>query len=230
MVLPDGSQHKFQFYERESEHISHTPQAQTALVKFAAMHLDVEALALRDLSRTTTEGPAARAQGSKQITAPASSRKAPTMTERIHALLAEEPGLSITELEARIGCSLGLAQEARRSYFVQHPEQRAVAARAKAPTITERVRALLAEEPALSALELAERTGCSERHAMNVRRRYFVQHPEQKAALPVHLTAGACIEALLAEEPALPTGEVAARIGCCRSLVTRVRAVLCSTP
>jgi len=86
------------------------------------------------------------------------------------------------------------------------------------------VRALLAEEPALSALELVERTGCSERHAMNVSRQYFVQHPEQKAALPVHLTAGARIEALLAEEPALPTGEVAARIGCCRSLVTRVRA------
>ncbi len=32
VVLPDGSQHKFQFYERESEHTSHTPQAQTALV------------------------------------------------------------------------------------------------------------------------------------------------------------------------------------------------------
>src|SRR6266566_3698727 len=44
VILPDGSQQRLQFHERESEHKGHTPQAQAALVKFAALHIDVSAL------------------------------------------------------------------------------------------------------------------------------------------------------------------------------------------
>ena len=219
VVLPDGTQHKFQFHERESEHTSHTPQAQTALVKFATMNLNVEALALRDLTSatTTTEAPSYR----RGLFASASP-KAPTMTEQIEALLAEDPALSTMELIARTGCSPTLARTTRRVYLARHPEQRGVVLH-KGPTMAEQIEALLVENPGCPAEELAVRTGSSLRRAVDVRRQYFARHPERKAAL-MQPTAKARIEAVLAEDPTLPTTEMVARIGCSKSQVVGVRA------
>ncbi len=224
VVLPDGSQHKFQFYERESEHTSHTPQAQTALVKFATMNLDVEALTLRDMTSTTTTteiSGASMPQSSR--TATPSSRKALTSTERVDALLAENPALPTAEVVAQVGCSATLVRRRRKAYLALHPEQREEISPPGAQTVSARLQALLAENPSLSAGKLADLVGCSRRHATDARSAYFAQHPERKVTPPKAPTMSDDIAALLAENPTLSTTEIIARTGCSKSLVRDVR-------
>jgi hypothetical protein len=55
VILPDGGQQLVQFHERESEHPSHTPLAQVALVKFATTSIDLAALPMRDLTAGATQ-------------------------------------------------------------------------------------------------------------------------------------------------------------------------------
>lgn len=157
VVLPDGSQHKFQFHERESEHTSHTPQAQTALVKFATMDLDVEALALRDLTTASSSE-----RGKQQRGTSASPQ---TVTARIYELLDSDPTLRPVDLMKLTGCGQTHAVRARLTYFAEHPE-RAIetvkhAERSTTPTAREQVYALLDKHPMLTARQLADQVGCS---------------------------------------------------------------------
>jgi hypothetical protein len=55
VILPDGGQQLVQFHERESEHPSHTPLTQAALVKFATTSIDLAALPMRDLTAGATQ-------------------------------------------------------------------------------------------------------------------------------------------------------------------------------
>jgi hypothetical protein len=178
VILPDGSQHKVQFNTRQSEHVSHTPQAQAALVKFAAMDIDVAALPMRDM---TAEVQPDQAQGRHhQVTQPGKGRLAPapptTMTQRVYALLAQNPTLRPAELMRLTGCSDTSASKARRAYFELHPEQQAVPQK----TMTEQIHDLLAANPALQPAELRKVVGCDQTLAGRVHKAYFEMHPEQE--------------------------------------------------
>jgi hypothetical protein len=65
-----------------------------------------------------------------QAAQPAKGRLAPTapttMTERLYALLAENPTLRPAELRKMVGCDQTLATKARRTYFEMHLEQQGV--------------------------------------------------------------------------------------------------------
>jgi|GEM_PF-3278130 len=222
VILPDGSQHKVQFNTRQSEHVSQTPQAQAALVKFAAMDIDVTALPMRDM---TAEGQPDRAQGRlHQSVQPGKGRLSPTppttATERVYALLAENPTLRPAELMKLTGCSDTTASKARRTYFELHPEQQVVPQK----TVTERIHDLLAANPALPPAELMKLTGCSDTTAFRARKAYFEWHPEQQAAsTPPTMTER--LYALLAENPALRPAELRKLVGCDHTLAAKARRV-----
>src|SRR5450755_853203 len=218
VILPDGSQHKVQFNTRQSEHVSQTPQAQAALVKFAAMDIDVTALPIRDM---TAEGQPDRAQGRlHQSVQPGKGRLSPTppttATERVYALLAENPTLRPAELMKLTGCSDTTAFRARKAYFEWHPEQQAAST---PPTMTERLYALLAENPALRPAELRKLVGCDHTLAAKARRVYFELHSE---LAPTHTTATERIHGLLAANPTLSPAELRKLVGCDHTLVGRV--------
>jgi hypothetical protein len=127
VILPDGSQHKVQFHTRQSEHVSQTPQAQAALVKFAAMDIDVATLPMRDMTADVHPDEAEgrlHHQGA-QLGKGKLVRTPTTITERLYALLAENPTLRPAELMRVTGCSETSASRARRGYFELYPEQQA---------------------------------------------------------------------------------------------------------
>jgi hypothetical protein len=220
VILPDGSQHKVQFNTRQSEHVSQTPQAQAALVKFAAMDIDITALPMRDM---TAEVQPEQAQGwlHHQDAQLGKGRLSPThltATERVYALLAENPTLQPIELMKMVGCSDTTASRARRIYFEQHPEQQAVPQK----TMTECIHDLLAANPALPPTELMRVTGCSDTSAFRARKAYFELHPEQQAAsAPSTMTER--VYALLAENPDLRPAELRKVVGCDHTLATKAR-------
>src|SRR6266566_1410727 len=173
VILPDGSQQRLQFHERESEHKGHTPQAQAALVKFAALHIDVSALPMREM--------AAQASAPvEQAARPGKGKQAPTartVTEHLSDLLAVDPSLRAVDLLRVTGCSDGLASRAHRVYFQKHPQLAPV----HTTTATERIYELLAENPTLRPVELRKLVGCGKNTASRVRLAYFAAHPEQQA-------------------------------------------------
>src|SRR5215471_6619105 len=85
VILPDGSQHRVQFNERQTEHVSHTPRAQAALKKFAQAPLDVDAITTVDLSE-----PVAResSKPAPRATVKESSKPAPRATVKETSKLA----------------------------------------------------------------------------------------------------------------------------------------------
>ncbi len=173
VILPDGSQHRVQFHQRESEHKGHTPQAQAALVKFAALHIDVSALPMREM--------AAQASAPvEQAARPGKGKQAPTartVTEHLSDLLAVDPSLRAVDLTRLTGCSEGLASRAHRVYFEKHPHLAPV----HHTTATERISELLAENPTLRPVELMQAAQCSKTTASRARLAYFAAHPEQQA-------------------------------------------------
>ncbi len=222
VILPDGSQHKVQFHTRQSEHVSQTPQAQAALVKFAAMDLDVAALPMRDMTADVHPEQTQQSRLHHQAMQSGKGRLAPTapptMTERIYVLLAENPTLPLAELMRSTGCSDTTASKARRTYFERHPEQQVVPQK----TVTERVYDLLAANPTLPPTELMKLVGCSDTSAFRARKAYFELHPEQQAAsTPITMTER--LYALLAENPALRPAELRKVVGCDQTLAERVR-------
>lgn len=136
VILPDGSQHRVQFHERQSEHGSHTPRVQTALVKFAAT-VDLSTLPMRDLTAPTQTAQAHR----QQTMASGTAKRTPppqTATERIADFLSVNPTLRPCELMRLVGCSKQHAARARLQYFETHPhlqDERAVVAESS-PTAT----------------------------------------------------------------------------------------------
>src|SRR6266566_7355237 len=165
VILPDGSQQRLQFHERESEHKGHTPQAQAALVKFAALHIDVSALPMREM--------AAQASAPvEQAARPGKGKQAPTartVTEHLSDLLAVDPSLRAVDLLRVTGCSDGLASRAHRVYFQKHPHLAPI----HRTTATERIYELLAENPTLRPVDLGKRVGCDPALAGRVRGAYF---------------------------------------------------------
>ena len=210
VILPDGSQHRVQFFERESEHVSHTPQVQAALVKFAAMEVDVTALAMRDLTTVMPKAAPARMQPSSPSDTPASSLKA-----RVYDLLAVNPALRVSDLMVRVDCGRTTAAEARRAYFAGHPELQSVSR-----TLTRQIDDLLSANPALHPVDLARLTGCSSKYASNVRVAYFVAHPEMASQAP---DAQERIETLLVENPALSITELARGARCAKDTAYKWR-------
>ena len=172
VILPDGSQQRLQFHERESEHKGHTPQAQAALVKFAALHIDVSALPMREM--------AAQASAPvEQAARPGQRRQAPTaktVTEQLYELLAVDPSLRPADLLRVTGCSDGLASRAHRVYFQKHPQLAPVHT-----TATERIYGLLAENPTLRPVDLMQVAQCSKTTASRARLAYFAAHPQPQA-------------------------------------------------
>ncbi len=222
VLLPDGGQHKVQFHTRQSEHVSQTPQAQAALVKFAVMDLDVATLVMRDLT-AVTDGHPDQAQQDRlhQDAQPGTGRLSPTattMTEHVYALLAENPTLSLADLMRLTGCSDTTASKARRTYFEQHPEQQQAVS--VPTTMTERLYALLAENPTLRPAELRKLVGCDQSLATKARRLYFEQHPELQAVPQKTMTEQ--IYDLLAANPALPSAELRKLVGCDHTLANRI--------
>ncbi len=222
VILPDGSQHRVQFHTRQSEHVSQTPQAQTALVKFATLDVDVATLPMRDL---TADVPPEQAQGRlhHQAMQSGKERLAPaaltTMTEQVYALLAEDPTLPLADLMRLTGCSDTTASKARRTYFELHPEQEVNLQK----TAAERVYDLLAATPTLRTAELMRLTGCSDTTAFKARKAYFVLHPEQQQAVSAPPTMTEQVYALLAENPTLRPAELRKLVGCDQSLATKAR-------
>ena len=215
VILPDGSQHKVQFYARASEHSSHTPGVHTALVKFATLEVDVAALPMRDL---TTEPPSVAGQaGSKP-------KPAAPMTARLQALLREDPTLRPVDLMRLTGCSQGLASRVCLAYFEAHPEEAAIAGRKPLHALTqrERVYALLDADPMLTPKQLAERVGCTIRLAQAYRSDYGAplvpkgQKQEQQ------------IRALLQENPHYTPSQIQHRmrmsLGRVRRIMARIQA------
>jgi hypothetical protein len=160
VILPDGSQHRVQFNERQSEHASHTPQAQTALVKFAATHIDMDAIPMRDLAAPPISAPIAPAQArqsqpcakSRQVVQQPKAKHAPSIRERVYTLLESDPELRPRQLAAVIGCPSNTAQVYRKDFF-STPRQ------APRGTIMEqRIRALLQENPNYTPSQIQHRT------------------------------------------------------------------------
>src|SRR5229473_4651863 len=224
VILPNGSQHRVQFNQRESEHVSHTPQAQAALIKFAAMEIDVTALSMRDMT--------APAQADQQSQKPAGTsvrqgigKQAPTaktVTERVHDLLAVNPALRVVDLMKLAGCGKTAASRARLAYFERHPHL--------APpihkTATERLYDLLAENPTLRVVDLRNLVGCDQALAGRARLAYFAAHPERevpaervKRPEPV---AERVVD-LLAENPTLRVIDLMKAVGCSRTTASRAR-------
>jgi hypothetical protein len=107
VILPDGTQQAVQFYERQSEHTSHTPQAQAALVKFAATAVDITSLKLRDM--TTDQHPAQlrkRTFSQKK----SAGKNNPSIKQRIFTLLENDATLNSRQLVAIVGCPINTAQ------------------------------------------------------------------------------------------------------------------------
>src|SRR6266567_5507996 len=172
VILPDGSQHRVQFHQRESEHKGHTPQAQAALVKFAALHIDVSALPMREMAAQASAPVEQAARPGKGKQAPT----AKTVTEQLYDLLAVDPSLRPADLLRVTGCSDGLASRAHRVYFQKHPHLAPI----HRTTATERIYELLAENPTLRPVDLGKRVGCDPALAGRVRGAYFAAHPERE--------------------------------------------------
>lgn len=222
VLLPDGSQLRVQFHARQSEHVSHAPQVQAALIKFATQSLDVSTVPMRE------EVASVEAEERHQVVPPPPRHKvtperppqdAP-VTKRIAALLEQDPTLSPAELSRRLGCSEAGANKARRAYFLRHPEQEP----ARPPTISEQVVALLVQDPTLSAAELGRRLACDPSLTARVRSAYFVQHPEQQPPAQGP-SATEQLQRLLAEDPALSVSALCARVGCGRTLAAKARRI-----
>ncbi len=226
VILPDGSQHRVQFHERQSAHVSHTPQAHTALVTFAAMQIDVASLPMRDL--TASSAPVEQGHPSRQPGAHPQQGKPRTppqpVTEQVYALLARDPALRPVDLMRLAGCSHTTASHARITYFEQHPDLAAQAAPVKGRgphPVTERVAALLSLNPALKPIELMTLAGCSQSAASQARTVYLKQHPEHAPSRPPTVTARIC--GLLAETPSLRVVDLMTLVGCNQALASRAR-------
>ena len=215
VILPDGSQHKVQFHQRQSEHVSHTPQA--ALVKFAALEIDVSTLPMRDM--TAPMQPDQVQKASRQTAQPGNGKQAPsakTVTERVHELLSVNPALRVVDLMKLVGCSQTAASRTRIAYFQKHPQ---LAPSAK--TVTEQLYDLLSMNPSLRPADLLRVTGCSSGLASRIHRAYFEKHPQ---LAPVHhQTATERICDLLAENPTLRPVDLGKRVGCDPAMAGRVR-------
>jgi len=162
VILPDGSQHRVQFDQRESEHTSHTPKAQAAVIKFAQTSVDVDALHMLDISEPVASTPQ-RATAAKAVkvekapTQPGKAKHAPSIRERVFTLLKRDDTLTARDLAAMVGCPANTAQIYRRD-FLNAPAQ------PPRGTVMElRIRALLTENPDYTASQIAHRTHYSSR-------------------------------------------------------------------
>ncbi len=163
VILPDGSQHRVQFNERQSEHVGHTPQVQAALIKFAAMTIDVTAIPMRDMAALAPAQsdqpqkppqPTALRHAQSQDAEPPKAKHAPEIRERVFTLLEKDPTLTPRQLAAIVGCPTNTAQ-------IYRKEHGAPPAPKKTSKIEQRLRALLAENPQYTPSQLAHRTNYS---------------------------------------------------------------------
>lgn len=216
VLLPDGSQHKVQFHQRQSEHVSQTPQAQTALVKFATMQIDVAAIPMRDLTASLQPEHKSPYQSRKPAAAPHQP-----ITDQVYDLLSRNPTLRVVDLMKLAGCSKTTASRARMAFLAKHPDLAAQAKPVKGQNlIAERVAALLSVDPSLRPVELRKLAGCSQSAASKARIVYFEQHPDRT---PVHKTVTERIYELLAENPRLRVIDLWKMVGCDQALAGRAR-------
>jgi len=224
VILPDGSQHKVQFHERQSEHVSHTPQAQAALVKFAALEIDVTTVPMRDLTTPAPVEQQGRAGAGTSAQQPGKGKQAPTaktVTERVHDLLTVNPALRVVDLMKLAGCGKTTASRARSAYFERHPQLAPIH-----KTATERLYDLLAENPTLRAVDLRKLVGCDQALAGRARVAYFAAHPERE--VPVERVkrpepVAQRVYDLLAENPTLRPVDLMKLAECSRTTASRAR-------
>jgi Winged helix-turn-helix DNA-binding len=183
VILPDGSQHRVQFHERQSEHVSHTPHVQNALVKFATLEVDVNRVPMRDLS-THDPAPAETNRSPHQTIQTGKGRISPTSktaVERVYDFLSLNPALRVADLVRLAECDQAVASKARKAFFEAHLDKPVAVQQAEKPIgkIEQQVRALLAENPNYSPSQLAHRTRSSSK---KVRR--LLQRLEAEGVIP----------------------------------------------
>jgi len=158
VILPDSSQIRVQFNERQSEHVSHTPLTQTAIKKFAQVDIDVDAISMRDMSAPADQPSPSSSKASKAEKKPQTC-KAPrglSLKDWVYSLLDANASLTNNQLSAITKRKLNTVQQYRHEYFAQHPEK----AQPKEPPgkMERTVRAMLAENPQYTASQIAHST------------------------------------------------------------------------
>jgi hypothetical protein len=173
VVLPDGNCPLVRFYRCQTEHATATPRARAAVVKFSSVAVDVRSINMVDRSGQVDEhAPVQRAQ----TTAPASKSKlhksksaaraktAPTIKQRVFALLRKNQDMTGGDLAALLGCSRSTAVQHRREFLKKHAPSRLLH-RGRDPqggsVVEARIRALLAENPNYTVADLAPRARCA---------------------------------------------------------------------
>jgi hypothetical protein len=116
--LPSGKQGVVQFFNRESEHISHAPKTVAALNAYRNVRFDPSRrygafLAHEEMSMqaSNTPAPVELSPSTKATKNAALSRKTSVVETRIRALLRENPGASPTQIAPAAHCSYSKAKQ-----------------------------------------------------------------------------------------------------------------------
>jgi hypothetical protein len=212
VILPDGTQHRVQFDQRQSEHVSHTPRSQAAIAKFAQASIDLDTIRMVDLSEPAPssqapgkpKAPAKPARAEKVSAQPGKAKHAPAIRNRVFTLLEEDPARTPRQLAAIIGCPTNTAQIYKRE-FASMPQQPQ-----RGTVMESRIRALLAENPAYTPSQLAHRTRYATRNVKEVLAR--IQATQER------------IHAALEADSGLSPYELVTRTGCDLDTAKQARA------
>jgi hypothetical protein len=168
VLLPDGSQPRVEFYERETPHMSHTPSAQTAVKRFARTAVDVEHLQMLDLSEASAKE---TTSATPKISTKANRAEKPqpkgpaTIKEWAFSLLDANPTLSAQQLTAITGRPTNTVQIYRTEYFVLHPEKKPAP---KPSKMEQAIRNVLVEDPSYTPSQIQHRTNYSLRDVRRI--------------------------------------------------------------
>src|SRR5947207_9453749 len=164
VLLPDGSQPRVEFYERETPHMSHTPSAQTAVKRFARTAVDVEHLQMLDLSEASTvKGAKTSAKVSTKVEKPQTKGPA-TAKAWVFSLLDADPALAPRRLAEITGRPTNTVQIYRIEYFTHHPDRKTPVApvqRLPQGKSAQAIQALLAKDPALTPCQIHKHVNVS---------------------------------------------------------------------
>lgn len=111
--LANGEQQICQFYERESVHISHTPQVQAALNRYANVSFKPATFGAYIDDEEEQETPAKPAKSAKK---PATS-KAPSQADQVRKMLKKNPDLTTPEIMKETGFLQSTVWRARQSFL-----------------------------------------------------------------------------------------------------------------
>lgn len=160
VLFANGEQQIVQFHHCQSPHKAVTPTTHAARERYGSRSFDPGSLHFEaycespksDEPESLEQLPPLSVPTPKKASTKARPKHAPTIRERVFALLSEQPELTSRQLSALIGCPQNTAQIARRAYFSQVP---------KIGVQESRITALLAEKSDYTVSQLARRARCS---------------------------------------------------------------------